>query len=651
MNGKREGDMLYILRQTILEASWERQLAEILELAKDVLIEEVMFMEQSHQIVMVPFSIEKHRVMSGIYKIMGQRLKEVGIDYSVNIATIVGHADAPVPQEMVLPYQKFVGEDLIERHAIYCIGDEDWQDYAQEVVKLYAETHPKRIMIDDDFRSLNHTAQFGCFCDLHLKALKVELQVQDDFSAEDLLDSLLGHSSDELEVKQAWQKVNFEFQLSAARKIEAAIHSVDPMVEIGLMNSGEEAHSLQGRDMSVLLQAFAGEGRKALSRPAGGVYADGVHNQIINMHQTPALSYHASKVETTWVSEVENWPHSRYIKSLAITRLQLLMHVLFGADALTLNLYDYLATPHSLESGWGDMLKNMKPQLKMLQELRKGKNLKGISLPWKAEYASLKYNRMHRLQDLFPQRPLDLLLPQMGIPTQFEPSNINILLGDEILAYSAQELEVYLSKGLLIDNRAAKHLIAMGFEQDLGIRFSEQLKVPCVERLSDLQFSGDYHQCDLPTNWFRTELQGDTIDVMELTSNAKAIAHFVDQDNRLISPSLVLFENERGGRIAIMAQTVQELAFLHRGKSIQMQAIFKWMNPTFETFFIHDTPNVAPFVYEDTTSGLFILVNAGLDEEHVEVPAHFQHVFGTDTKSKTLKPLAFEVYAYAIEQD
>ena len=640
--------MRYILRQTILESKWERQTEEILTLAKKVPIEEIMFMEQSHQIVMVPYPLEKHRKMAMIYAIMGQRLREAGIDYSVNIATIVGHADAPVSEAMVLPFQKFVGEDLRERNAVYCIGDEGWQSYAQEVVKLYAQTHPKRIMIDDDFRSLNHTAQFGCFCDLHMTSLRNELQLSNDFKADKLVDALLGNTADEIKIKQAWQKVNFDFQLNAASKIEQAIHSIDSTIEIGLMNSGEQTHSLQGRDMSKLLQTFAGEDRKALSRPAGGVYADGLHAQIINMHQMPALSYHAAKVDTFWVSEVENWPHTRYIKSLAITKLQLLMHALFGADALTLNLYDYLATPHALESAWAELLKTSKTQLNDIQELRRGKSLKGVSLPWKDNYASVTKNRSHTFSDLYPRRPLDLLLPQMGIPTQFEISTVNILLGDEVLAYTLDELEVFLSRGLLLDNVAARHLIDLGYQKDLGIRFRERIEGPCVERLSDVHFSEAYHQCDIPTNWFRMNIQGDTIEVMELDASAKAIAYFVDPEDNVISPSIALFENAKGGKIAIMAQTVQELAFLHRGKSIQMQAIFKWMNPGIETFMISERPNIAPFVYEDEKEGLYVLVNTGLDEESIELPEQFHTIEGTDHRKITLKHLDFKVFKYHV---
>lgn len=641
--------MRYILRQTIHASSWKRQLEEILELVKQVPIEEVMLMEQSHQIVMVPYTIEKHREMITIYQQMADTLKAHHIDYSINIATIVGHSDAPVEAKDVLPFQKFVGEDLKERHAIYCIGDKNWQAYAAEVVKLYAHTHPKRIMIDDDFRSLNHSVQFGCFCDLHLNDLRKEMNLPSSFQALNLVNALLGKDSRELELKQAWQKVNFNYQKEAAYKIEQAIHSVDPNIEVGLMNSGEQAHSLQGREMSELLQIFAGENRKALSRPAGGVYADGVHAQIINMHQMPALSVHASKVDTTWVSEVENWPHSRYIKSLTITKLQMMMHALVGMDALTLNLYDYLATPHHLEAGYAALLKELKEPLSVLQRVRKGKTLKGVSLPWKANYSSVQVNRSHTFNDLYPRRPLDLLLPQMGIPTQFEASKVNILLGDEVSAFTDVEIENLLSKSLLLDNVAAELLIQRGFESALGIKIKGLITSACVERLTDPLYSGLYHNCDLPTNWFRMDVQGDHISLFETSTSAKTLSHFINPDNQIIGPALVLFENDLGGKVAILAQAVQELAYLHRGKSLQIQAVLKWMGASHSQFWIEDKVNIAPFIYEDDQEGLYVLVNTGLDVETIRLPKGVKPVFGEADHEVVLKPLDFVVYTYEVK--
>lgn len=637
--------MYLILRQTIHEAHWERQLAEIIDVCKAHGINEVMLMEQSHQIVMVPFPLKKHERMARIYHEIASTLRKNGIEYSVNLATIVGHSDAPVPEDQRLPFTRFVGDDQLTAKAVYCISDPEWVKYAQDVVSLYAQTHPKRLMIDDDFRSLNHTAQYGCFCENHAHKVSEACHLP-ELHTHGLVEAILGNHPDEAFIKQTWQSLNFEMQVNAAEKIENAIHSIDATIQIGLMNSGEPAHSLQGRDMSILLETFAKKGNIALSRPAGGVYADGLHTQIINMHQMPALSYHAVTVPTYWVSEIENWPHSRYIKSIAITKLQMKMHALWGADALTLNVYDYLATPLPLEPEWGKLLSDVNKELDIIVHHRKDKELVGVSLPWKYNEAASIQNKHHRFEDLLPLRNLDTLLPLLGIPVQFKEGNVSVLLGDQVLAYTDSELHQFLTKSLFLDDKAAQHFIDRGFQTDLGVTLHDTLEIPSVERLTHPDFSKDFYLSDLPTNWFRMELQGDTMHRMELHSGAVAISHFVDDQQNIISPALSLFTNEKGGRVCVMAQRVQDLSWLHRGRSIQLQALFALLDERLKPqWMIQDHPNCAPFVYQNpkTLEMMWVAVNTGLDTEYLELPhPQAELILGTLQDSKVvLNPLDF----------
>lgn len=634
--------MHLILRQTIHEAFWQRQLNEIIELCHKAKIQEVMLMEQSHQIVMVPFPLEKHHRMAKIYTVFAKKLREKGIEFSVNIATIIGHSDAPVPNDQKLPFTRFVGEDKKQSDAVYCMSDENWVDYACEVVKIYAQTHPKRLMIDDDFRSLNHTSQFGCFCETHAHLVSEACQM-DELHTRGLIDALLGYHPDEMKIKKAWQVINFKLQVNAAHRIEEAIHSVDSKIQVGLMNSGEPAHSLQGRNMNVLLEAFAKSGQQALSRPAGGVYADGLHTQVVNMHQMPALSKASVTYPTMWVSEIENWPHSRYIKSIAITKLQMMMHALWGADALTLNLYDYLASPLAIESGWEKLLIDIQPTLDKIQQLRQDKKLLGVTLPWKLNEASFLKNEHHRFDDLLPNRSLDTLLPLLGIPVQFEMGNTVILCGDQVESYTDDELRSFFTHSIFLDDKAALHCIRRGFQSEIGVIFHEKIEIPTVERLTNPDFSKQFLQCDLPTNWFRLEIQGDTMHRIELMPGAIALSYFVDDQQNQQSPALSLFSNTLGGKVAVLAQRVQDLSWLHRGRSEQLQNLFSFLDPSLKPYMISDSPNIAPFVYQNakTKEILFAAVNTGLDIERIGMPhPNATLIIGSIDQSKiVLKPL------------
>ena len=236
--------MNYILRAVIHEDQWERQLEDIIWVCHEAGIEEVYLKEQCHQILMSPFPMEKHCRMAEIYGKMAERLREERITYSINLATSVGHVDCRLKDKDLLPYGKFTGESLQPADSVYCILDEGWQNYIASVCAVYASTHPTVLMVDDDFRSLNHSAAFGCFCPIHAKAVSEKLGRELDSGQ--LLAAVTRNSEEGRSVRRAWLEVNFEGQKKAAAGIEQAVHRVDPAIRIGLMNSGEAAHALQG---------------------------------------------------------------------------------------------------------------------------------------------------------------------------------------------------------------------------------------------------------------------------------------------------------------------------------------------------------------------------------------------------------------------
>ena len=439
--------MEYILRVAVHEDAWQRQLGELLELCARTPIREVMLMEESHQILTSPFPRKKHERMAAVYACMAEAFAAAGVRHSVNLVTCAGHGDNRVPARLMLPFQRFVGEDLAPAHAVYCIADEAWVEYTAQISALYASTRPARLMLDDDFRSLNHTAPYGCFCETHARLVSRELGY--DVTPLRLRDAACGLGPDAGEVKAAWMRVNFAAQLRAAKAVERAVHAVSPKTQVGLMNSGEPAHSVQGRDMDALLRAFSGGGQ-CLSRPLGGAYSDALHTDAVEMLTGMSLSMAAVHSSTFWASEVENYPNTPYTKSAAVTQLQMQLHALAGADGLTLNLHDYLATPLPLQREYAEMVCKAAPAVEAVQQLRRGKTMRGVGLPWRGDAALHRQNRAHTPDGMLPARPLDAVLPLLGVPVQFTPAATNVLLGDDVLCYKKAELEAFLRGGLIL---------------------------------------------------------------------------------------------------------------------------------------------------------------------------------------------------------
>ena len=138
-----------------------------------------------------PLSHGKHERMAEIYRRMAELLRQKRdcIQYQY------GHGGralrVPVPQDhRKLPFGRFVGDDLKERSAVYCITDPAWQDYTARVCPLCPQP-PEKLMIDDDFRSLNHTARFGCFCENHARLVSERLG--EPLTSRQLLDFVCGN--------------------------------------------------------------------------------------------------------------------------------------------------------------------------------------------------------------------------------------------------------------------------------------------------------------------------------------------------------------------------------------------------------------------------------------------------------------------------
>lgn len=611
--------MNYMLRRTILEDRWQAQLTELIALCRSAGIEEVLLMEESHQLLMVPFPLEKHRRMAAIYAQMAEELRRAGIIFSINLAALVGHSDASVADYLVLPFQKFVGSDLREAHACYCILDEQWQAYAAEVCALYAAGKPDKMFVDDDFRSLGHTTLFGCFCPLHVRQTAQALGLV-KLTAQQLLKQVCGTTEEDRRVRVAWMEINFAGQMQAARKMREATERVSPQTRLGLMNSGERFHALQGRDMQRLLREFSGPAHRPVSRPCGACYAEALQEDIWIMPQFMSLSMSAAGPDVQTVSEVDNGPHTRYTKSLFFTRFQMELHTLAGADDITLNIYDVLGTPFAQEPGFARLLAEMKGRLEIVRQARLGKTPKGFALPWHKDCAKHRINRSGRMDDLIPNRELDLLLPRMGIPTQFAAGPANAILGDDILCYSEAEVREFLKGGLLLDGVALEHLEQRGLGRLLGCSSAGPLRHGTVERMEKGEFGGPFADNLIATNWYCQDPLENYARRLAPAAGAMEPTSLLDLElKKRLGPGLVLFENELGGRVAVLAVPPGKWQWLYRSRAYLIIRVIQWLMQGSLPVWVDDCPNVGPFYYEDPQSGagLLGLVSASLDPVQV----------------------------------
>lgn len=644
--------MKYWLRRVIFEDTWEQQLEELIALCRRAEIDGVLLMEESHMVMMSPYPIQKHEKMAKIYRKMGERFAEEKIHYGVNIASLVGHTDMKVPAEYCLDIQKYVGDDLQEAHACYCILDKKWQEYATEVCGLYASTKPEMLFIDDDFRSLNHGRTLGCFCPLHVRETRKRLgnlwNPEKTFTAQDILKALQEDSAQALAIRTAWMEANGEGQKEAVRRIRECVQKENPDVMLGLMSSDEMRHSLQGRKIGELLKELAGETKKMLYRPTGAIYGDAIHGAVFEGHQRMALTMGEVDGKLHTVSELELFPHSRFGCSRRMSELLLKLQILAGADDISLNLYDYLGNPVEREPIWEAMLKENKEFLIFLSEMRKGKKLRGFGLPYRQDESRYRTYDGYHVQKLYANRILDILFPRMGIPVQFTEGSGNAIVGEAIWCYGDEEIEKFLSKGFFTDARGAAVLEKRGFGKYLGCHVRQaDSTIPALERLLPTSYAGEFSGDLMPCRWYLYEEKERY--VLKPFEDAEVLTELLDLEKQAIGAGTVLYHNRLGGKCVVMALSPSEETWCFRQRAWLIGQLAAELSGGELPLFIPDCPDLGPIYYENEANGngLLAVLNGSLDSYNYKLTEQRiclrKKIYGEGTE-KRLKGMSMEIW-------
>lgn len=616
--------MTYILRRVIFEDRWEAQLEELIAFHRQSGVEEVLFLEQSHQMLMTAWPLEKHRRMAQVYAKMAPELRKEGIGVGINLASIVGHSDMDVPEEWKLPFQHLVHDNLKESRACYCILDSAWQDYAEAVCRIYAEAfQPDRFFIDDDFRPTNHGAYMACFCPLHAGAVSEAWGKEVDPAT--LLAHVKGDSPEDRRVRRLWQELHGRAEIDVALRVRKVFEELSPNTQVGLMANGEPSHSVSGRKIETLLDALALPEKRPLCPPSSAFYRD-----VCLVQEAPfflghhlGLACSVMRPETEVVSEVEGWPHTRFMKSLDTLRHELLMQAINGAEKFSLNIFDYVVSPLAQEPEYAGLLKDLKPTLEKIVELRRGKKPVGLGLPWKQDLAAhVSYAEgaspwsrggIHR------NRLQMETLTQMGIPIQYTPGACNFLVGEEARAFSDAEIETMLSGGLLLDSGAAFELQERGFGKDLGCWLEKMEPSKAVlERLEDGRFAGEFAGTFCNTKWMKLPPFSGIYQIHP--EGAKAVSTFLGFELEEVSPGTVTYENEMGGRVVVFGAPFNPETWLFRNRAFWARRLIEWAARDSLPVMLEGAVNLGPFYFEhpEEGEGLLAVVSSILDPQPLQ---------------------------------
>lgn len=287
-------------------------------------------------------------------------LARAGITTSLNPWMTCQHCDRGrtfPPDRQFTPTVSPAGE---VSKACASFADPNFQEYLAGLYARFASLGFRVIWVEDDFRFHNHgpLTWGGGF----------EQPVLDRFAAkigravtrEELVAALLRPGAPH-PWRAQWFATWRELHLEVAAKLTAAVAAASGgTTRIGLMTSGVEMHSVEGRRWDEFFAAFSVNGRVA-HRPHFAPYAEAPGHAKIWSIQMLDLQRNFRPAGCEVAPEVENFPFTNWVKSDTQTWAEMALCQIFGSDALLLDLFPFSANPASREPQIWKMLKCARP--------------------------------------------------------------------------------------------------------------------------------------------------------------------------------------------------------------------------------------------------------------------------------------------------
>ena len=570
----------YALRRTMPPWKPKETIDELVELAPRYELDEVIFKIDSEEFSHGLYTVDLIKPFIPWLADARERLAQIGVAMSINPWVTLVHCERGRDCRAAHPDMDWmVDHDGTTAKASPCPLSPAWRKLMADIYALFASTKPRVLWLEDDIRTFNHSpVEFSCFCDLHLAAF--EHRTGKRRTRQELVANILAPGPPH-EDRAYWFDLLGQTMVDVAAVFEKAVHHVSPETHLGLMTSHPNWHAAEGRRWQDFCSTLAG-GRTLVVRPCMGNYrennARGLYDADALVRRTLACLPRPVEIQT----EMESFPMTLYSKSCAFTRLQNAMTFVLGADAVTMNMYDHCGSPMEDWPQYGRMLARAKPFLNAIAERAlPDATERGVGLlhhPRGADATILPENA--RFPDLVQKGGgWRDALHAMGLTTTFQDAPVRAVTGQILRAFPREDLDRFLSQGLLLDASAARTLLDMGLGEAIGLTGAEPFNKLDIALSAEENLDADFGVPGAFQTMTALTPRRDFAS-LSLADGARAISVYVDPDRRRHMPAMVLFENDLGGRVAVCAADHSDgtdIPFLNQHRQRQLLAITRWL--------------------------------------------------------------------------
>ena len=490
---------------------------------------------------------EQERYLKLLEDVRAALPEEVGV--SVNHWHSLMHLDLGKTMPPDMPFRPMVDRDGRVSAACVCPMGELWQTYFCKLYARYAALHPHIIWVEDDFRLHNHypLRWGGCFCEEHMA--EYSRRIGHPVTREEFVEGVLRPGQPH-PYRKVWLDVNRETMAALARRIGEAVHRVSPKTRVGLMSSVPHVHAAEGRDWQGILRGFAGD-----TPPVSRIHLPAYREEVAWKYQAAfnmvSMANRALVPPDTLVyPELENYPYSRFTKSLRFTRFQLLSSLPLDLAGMTIDLYDLNGNGIVWEEGYQDTLRDTKPYLNLLNAMGafRGEKL-GVSvlLSETASY-TIHTTKGEEMEELYPAETFFAgYLSANGVPFQYATEvpagGVAAVSGQYLRNLAPEELErLFADCFVLLTGDALETLVDLGRGDLAGVRGLSWME----ETEGDYTFeqvTNEKTYCGIPVaRASAVLLSSDAVDV-DYQEGAEEFTAFYDSFRRRRAPGHVVSRN------------------------------------------------------------------------------------------------------------
>lgn len=620
----RANNAWYALRRTVVPWRFEEVAQELLQTLPEMRVDELILKIDTEEFT--HGQPDSQWVDAYLEKLAGftPKLTAMGIEFSINPWITVGHNDRARDGSKSIPgLHTMVGHDGTQCTCCACHLCEQWRAHVRDIWSRYARLKPRVIWVEDDIRTWNHLpVKFSCFCERHLA--RFSQLVGKPVGREELVAAITAPGR-----PHPWRKLFLDMQrdvqLEVAQLLTKAVQEVSPETTMGLMSSGPHAHCIEGRDWGQLANVMSGKRNRLFSRPPLGSYYETSLRALYYTADSIAITRHMLPAGTIELTEVENTPFTQYSKSVSMTFLQMAISYALGCRGATLNIFDHVGSPMSIDPDMVTMLGSDKDYFNALASACQGEGRqRGVQILFSPRYG---YHKQLVEGDgcqgiMSKGQCLSLALLAQGISTTYTDERVRASVGQTLRCFDDDQIMKLLADGLFIDAGAARVLVERGFGQYIGI---ESIDAPvCIDTIEPLSVE-EFHNTDFGGEKCKmltlTPRPGDRPDYSraKLSADVVHISHMMDIDLVRKYECMFAYENSLGGRVVVHLldwPSIVSIAFNHMYRRQQMQNVMRWLNRS--PLPAAATQNILPLVIRRDIGQKTILsaFNLILDEYH-----------------------------------